>query len=111
MSIYFRRLPLAPKHSVINGQDVESVSSYKYLGTLIDDKLKFDLNTTSVCKRGQQRLSALRKLAKFQVDKTLMTLFYRAFIESILSFSIVCWYGNITIREEECTHRNCEYGQ
>ena len=52
------------------------VSYYKYLGTLIDNRLKFDLNTTSVCKRGQQRLSALRKLAKFQVDKTLMTLFY-----------------------------------
>ena len=27
-----------------------------------------------------------------------MTLFYRDFIESIL-FSIVCWYGNITIRD------------
>ena len=30
----------------------------------------------------------------------MMPLFYRAFIESILSFSIVCWYGNITIREK-----------
>lgn len=55
MSIDFRRLPPAPKHSVINSQDIEIVSSYKYLGTLIDEQLKFDLNTSSVCKRGQQR--------------------------------------------------------
>ena len=77
------------------------VSNYKYLGTMIDNQLKFDANTEMLCKKGQQRLFCLRKLAKFQVDKTLMSLFYRSYIESVLSFSIVCWYGNLGLQ-----HRN-----
>ena len=46
---------------------------------IIDDKLKFDLNTDIMCKKGQQRLYCLRKLAKFDVDKTLMKLNYCAY--------------------------------
>ena len=53
-----------------------------------------------LCKKGQQRLFCLRKLAKFQVDKSLMIMFYRAFIESVISFAIICWYGNLGIRQK-----------
>ena len=70
MSIDLRRHPNVPCSSVIKGQDIDMVPYYKYLGTLIDNRLKFGLNTASVCKRGQQRLFAFRKLAKFQMDKT-----------------------------------------
>ena len=68
---------------------------------MIDNHLKFDANTEMLCKKGQQRLFCLRKLAKFHVDKSLMSLFYRSYIESILSFSIVCWYGYLGLQ-----HRN-----
>ena len=59
----------------INGQEMEVFKEYKYLGSIIDDKLCFEPNTSLLCKKGQQRLYCLRKLAKFNVDKTLMTLF------------------------------------
>ena len=72
----------------INGQPVEVVGSYKYLGSIIDDRLNFTLNTENICKKGQQRLFCLRKMAKFNVDKTIMRLFYKSYIESVLSFSI-----------------------
>ncbi len=29
-----------------------------------------------------------------------MTLFYRAFIESVISYSIICWYGNLGIKDK-----------
>ena len=58
-----------------------------------------------LCKRGQQDLFCLRKLAKFQVDKTLMKLFYSAFIESVISFPIVCWYGNLCTRDKNSLGR------
>jgi len=51
----------------INGQTVECVTSYKYLGIIIDHKLTFERNCEVVCKKGHQRLSCLRKLSKFQV--------------------------------------------
>ena len=36
--------------TAINGQSVGTVSEYKYLGTVIDEELKFDVNTK--CKIG-----------------------------------------------------------
>ena len=77
---------------------VEFVETYKYLGSLIDNKLTFISNTEMLCKRGQQRLFCLRKLSKFRVDKTLMTLFYKSYIESVLTFSLICWYGSLTVK-------------
>ena len=76
------------------------MTNYKYLGTTIDNKLKFDINCEKLCKKGQQRLHCLRKLAKFQFDRSLMKLFYSAFIESVISFSIICWYGNLCIKDK-----------
>ena len=101
MCIDFRLSAPATQISVINGQPVELVTTYKYLGTIIDNRLKFDSNTEMLCKKGQQRLFCLRKLAKFQVDKSLMILFYRSFIESVISFSIICWYGNLGVKQKK----------
>lgn len=105
MCIDFRRSPPAPQNSVVKGEAVEIVSNYKYLGTVIDNNLKFNCNTEALCKKGQQRLFCLRKLARFQIDKSLMSLFYSAFIESVLSFSIICWYGNLGTREKNALDR------
>jgi len=74
------------------------VESYKYLGTIIDKRLRFDLNTEAICKKGQQRLYCLRKLRSFNIDKTLMELFYKSYIEPVLSFSISCWFGNLSVK-------------
>ena len=63
-------------------------------------KLCFEQNTSLLFKKGQQRLYCLRKLAKFNVEKTLMTLFYRSFVESVVTFSLICWYGSITVKQE-----------
>ena len=98
MVIDFRRNPLPALTTTIKGQAVEVVESYKYLGSWIDNKLNFNRNTEHICKKSQQRLFCLRKLAKFNVDKTMMTLFYKAYIESVLSFSICCWFNNLSVK-------------
>lgn len=67
-----------PTKTNVNGQDIE-VNQYKYLGSIIDDKLSFNGNTVMLCKEGQQHLYCLRKLARFNIDKSLMTIFYRSF--------------------------------
>ena len=63
--------------------------------------IKWEENTNVLCSKGQQRLFFLRKLNKFNVNKTLMALFYRSFIESILTFSMVCWYGNLNEKDKK----------
>ena len=61
---------------------MEIVTSYKYLGTIVDDKLKFTENAQAIVKKGQQRLYFLRKLKSFSVDNSIIS-----FIERVLSFS------------------------
>lgn len=100
MCIDFRHKACTPSLTNINGQDIEIVQQYKYLGSIIDDKLSFNSNTDMLCKKGQQRLYCLRKLARFQVDKSLMTMFYRSFIESILTFSAICWYSLLNVKNK-----------
>ncbi len=104
MVIDFRNTHLH-EDTLIKGQTIEVVQSYKYLGTVIDDKLNFVANCEAVCKRGQQRLHCLRKLSRFYIDQTIMTMFYRAFIESVLSFSVVSWFGHISSKERNALNQ------
>ncbi len=60
--------------TLIRGEKVECVDSYTYLGTTIDNRLCFDVNTEVLCKKGEQRLYFLRKLRSFNIDRTLIEL-------------------------------------
>ncbi|KAI4879699.1 hypothetical protein NFI96_007536 [Prochilodus magdalenae] len=74
MVVDFRknRSPQAPV--TIDGEEVEVVGTYKYLGVQFDNKLDWSSNTSAVFKRGQSRLYFLRKLRtnnlSLNVDKT-----------------------------------------
>ena len=76
----FRKNRPVSEVSIIHGANVEIVTSYKYLGTIVDDKLKFTENAQAIVKKGQQRLYFLRKLKSFSVDNSIISLFYKSFI-------------------------------
>ena len=80
MFIDFRRQAHSQEAFTIKGQTIEQVTSYKYLGTVIDSTLNFDLNCEAVFKKGFQRLHCLRKLSSFKIDTTMMSLFYFVFL-------------------------------
>ena len=58
----FRRQEHSPGKTIIHNNEAEIVSKYKYLGTIFDNKLKWDDNTEEIVKKGQQWLYLLRKL-------------------------------------------------
>lgn len=58
---------------LINNPAVEQVQHYKYLGTVIDDKLAFGPQVDTLCKKAYQRM---RKLFAFNVENTFMRMFY-----------------------------------
>lgn len=105
MVLDFRKTAQTSLPTVINGTVVEMVDSYKYLGTIIDNRLNFEQNTSQICKKGAQRLYFLRRLNFFNVDKTLMVLFYRSFIESVLSFCLVSFYENLSVQNKTRLNR------
>ena len=87
--------PIVP--ITIKGEIVEIVDSYKYLGITIDNKLDWDLHASNVHSKMSQRLFCLRKLNYFNIDKTLLFLFYSSVIESLLMFCFCGWGGNIKV--------------
>ena len=78
------------------------MDSYKYLGTIFDSQLKFDVNTDTIVKKGQQRIHLLRRLNSFNVSKKIQCLFYKSFIESLLTFSFICWFNGLSVKEKNC---------
>ena len=83
----------------INGQLVEQVNSYKFLGTHISNDLKWHCNSTEIVKKARQRLFFLRTLSSFKVQQCILVSFYRAIIESVLTSSITVWFGSANKKE------------
>ena len=98
LPIDFRKSEHTTNKTIIHDQEVEIVSSYKYLGTVFDCNLNWNANTEAVVKKGQQRIYFLRKLRSFSVDRKILCLFYQSYIESVLSFAFICWYHNLSVK-------------
>lgn len=84
----------------IANEEVEIVDSFKYLGVFIDSNMTFNDHIDAVFKKAQQRLFLLRKLRYFNVHQSVLEMVYRSLIESILTFNIVTWYGNISVKNK-----------
>ena len=65
----------------INGQLVDQVQSYRYLGTIIDYKLNFQENCEAVCKKGTTASILFEKIVPFSYrqdhDDIVLSCFYR----------------------------------
>ena len=76
------------------------MDNYEYLGTHLDNKLSFELHVDIVCKKAQKLMYFYRKLHSFNVDSTFMKMFYSCFIESLLTFSFIYWYGSLSLENK-----------
>ena len=97
----FRRNVTEHKPVTINGEDVEQVPEYKYLGTTISKSLDWSSNVGLLHKKANQRVYFVRALKKFRVDNTIIALFYKSLIQSIISYNLICYFGNATKNEEK----------
>ncbi|XP_061090145.1 uncharacterized protein LOC133123683 [Conger conger] len=78
---------------------IEGVSTFRYLGVHLDNKLDWSANTEALYRKGQSRLYFLRRLRSFNVCSNLLWMFYQSVIASVLSYAIVCWGGSIKKRD------------
>ncbi len=92
MILDFRKNHMVIFPVVIKYHVVEVEHQFKYLGTVIEEKFTFEAHVDAVCKKAHQRMFYLRKLCRFKVDSTFIKIFYSCCIESVITFSFVCWY-------------------
>ena len=71
----FRKRKCDMNPIIIKNEAVEQVNNYKYLGTIIDDKLNFKDQVYAIRTNVNKRLYFLRKLKSFNVDTTILRLF------------------------------------
>ncbi|KAK2192565.1 hypothetical protein NP493_28g12015 [Ridgeia piscesae] len=98
MCIDFRRNRTVISPIVINGEPVEQVDSFKYLGVILDENFSFTEHVTAVQKKSQQRLHVLRKLRAFYVDPLLLLRLYRSIIEPLLTYCSICYYPALSVK-------------
>ena len=79
---------------LIDGNAVEQVESFKFLGVHITNKLTWSKHTKTVGKRAQQNLFPLRRLKRFGMAPQFLKRFYSCTIGNILMGCITAWYGN-----------------
>ena len=101
----FRRnkTPLMPLS--INGAEVETVDTFKFLGIHISGDLTWRAHIEHCVNKAQQRLFFLRRLAGFGLGVDLLVKFYRAVVESVLTVSITVWYGGSTREDRRLLNR------
>ena len=78
-----------------NGEKLETVENFKYLGTVLDSQMSFSGNTEYIYKKCSQRLYLLRKLNSFSVSQQVLELVYKTMIESVLTFHLSAWFGHL----------------
>ena len=100
MCIDFRNDPPSQTDTVTHEDKVEVVDEYKYLGTIIDNRLRWDRHCSATYKKCQQRLYCLRKHRSFNIDNTIFSIFYKSFIQSVLTFILICWLGNVRQKDK-----------
>ena len=93
MIIDFRKKKTPIHPLVIDGTEVLQADSVTFLGSTISKDLSWCNNTIGIIKKAQKRLYFLRHLKRFGLSQAILTRFYRAVIESVLSFSITVWFG------------------
>ncbi|KAK0146755.1 hypothetical protein N1851_013962 [Merluccius polli] len=63
----------------------------------ISDSLSWTTNTMATVKKAQQRLHFLRVLRRTNLEEKLLVTFYRATIESILTYGITAWHAGCSV--------------
>ncbi len=94
MIVDFRRIPPALPPLTIMNSTVTTVESFRFLGSIISQDLKWDTHIDSTVTKAQQRLYFLHQLRKFNQPQELLKQFYSAVIESVLCTSITVWFGS-----------------
>ncbi len=89
----------------INGDCVERVTAFKYLGVHISETLSWTINISALTKKAQQRLHFLRVLRKSGLEQRFLVFFYQSTIQIVFTYSITAWYAGSSAGDKKSFQR------
>ena len=101
MEISFARNPPNPPPIVLHDQSLETLSSIKRLGIMIQSDLKWDSHIADIIKRANQKLYMLRLLKKHCLPFHDLLVIYKSYLRPILEYGAPIWNGGLTGKHDE----------
>ena len=99
--IDFRKQPPAVSPITIDGEIVERVENYKYLGIILDNKLKFDSNVLNIYKKCHYRIYCLQRPRNIGINSKILALYYQSCVETLVTSCLICWYASVNLRSKK----------
>ena len=99
--IDFRKQPPAVSPITIDGEIVERVEKYKYLGIILDNKLKFDSNVLNIYKKFHYRIYCLQRLRNIGINSKILALYYQSCVETLVTSCLICWYVSVNLHSKK----------
>ena len=90
--LFSNSLNSLPGNIVFDTTPVEEVSSIKFLGVCVDNKLSWKCHVDNICKTISRNLGVMNRLKKYLPSSALMTL-YSSLILPYLNYGLLAW-GN-----------------
>ena len=96
-----------PVHNslIIEANNGEQVDSFKYLGSVIDKKLRFQEHSMEVVKKAQKRLNIMEKMYAMHVSVPLRVQCYTTFIECIFLYHLSTVFGHLSAMSRKSINR------
>ena len=94
----FRKTKSKSNTVSIQGEKVEVIEDYRYLGFYLDNRLDWRCNTEVVYKKGHNRWYFFRKLRSFNVCTKILHIFYKSVVDSKISIAAICCGSSIRAR-------------
>lgn len=92
MFLDHHRNPWLPDHIDFGGHPVQHTNKLKLLGVTFDNKLLYRDHLRLLATRGNQRLSFLRRTARFLTSEARLVV-YKGFVRPVLEYACLVWMG------------------
>ena len=75
----------------MNGQPLEKVHSYKYLGVLISSDLSWSRNVSSICSKAKKHMGMLYHHFYCDTDSSTLRMLYVTHVRPLLEYAVPMW--------------------
>ena len=97
----FRKQPLAVSPITIDGEIVERVEKYKYLGIIFDNKIKFDSNVLNMYTKCHYKIYCLQRLRNIDINSKIIALYYQSSVETFVTSCLICCHGSVNLHSKK----------
>ena len=97
-----RRANQTVKPFYVDGTEIETATSAKYLGVIIDEKLKFSSHCSTIATKASQRRYIINRLRSLGAKQTLLKTMYCSFIESVILYCIPVIFNFLYDKDRQC---------